>query len=98
MTGGLLRHFSKLLRLQGAKFFCAEVRSLRVHSLPSLTSKVGLSLIKALSLAPIRSLLWFLTRQAPNRNRRIQDRKSTRLNSSHQIISYAVFCLKKKKS
>src|SRR5947208_13818613 len=28
---------------------------------------------------------------------RTQDRKSTRLNSSHQIISYAVFCLKKKK-
>src|SRR5947208_11865635 len=27
----------------------------------------------------------------------IEDRKSTRLNSSHQIISYAVFCLKKKK-
>src|SRR5258708_22394099 len=25
-----------------------------------------------------------------------RDRKSTRLNSSHQIISYAVFCLKKK--
>src|SRR5258708_21101805 len=27
----------------------------------------------------------------------LQDRKSTRLNSSHQIISYPVFCLKKKK-
>src|SRR5689334_24287118 len=27
-----------------------------------------------------------------------QDRKSTRLNSSHSSISYAVFCLKKKKS
>src|SRR5258708_26213570 len=27
-----------------------------------------------------------------------RDRKSTRLNSSHQIISYAVFCLKKKTS
>src|SRR5260221_1850490 len=27
-----------------------------------------------------------------------QDRKSTRLNSSHTVISYAVFCLKKKKS
>ena len=26
-----------------------------------------------------------------------QDRKSTRLNSSHVVISYAVFCLKKKK-
>src|SRR5258708_24959526 len=35
-----------------------------------------------------------------NRQRREpgqRDRKSTRLNSSHQIISYAVFCLKKKK-
>src|SRR2546430_9011597 len=29
---------------------------------------------------------------------RLQDRKSTRLNSSHSQISYAVFCLKKKKS
>src|SRR2546426_4652996 len=28
---------------------------------------------------------------------RDQDRKSTRLNSSHLVISYAVFCLKKKK-
>src|SRR5690625_6835026 len=28
----------------------------------------------------------------------LQDRKSTRLNSSHVAISYAVFCLKKKKS
>src|SRR5258708_38147915 len=27
-----------------------------------------------------------------------EDRKSTRLNSSHQIISYAVFCLKKKRT
>src|SRR5258708_31913527 len=32
------------------------------------------------------------------RGRIVEDRKSTRLNSSHQIISYAVFCLKKKKS
>src|SRR5437763_3440453 len=29
---------------------------------------------------------------------RLVDRKSTRLNSSHRCISYAVFCLKKKKS
>src|SRR2546426_4731038 len=28
---------------------------------------------------------------------RVVDRKSTRLNSSHLVISYAVFCLKKKK-
>src|SRR5258708_12787855 len=35
--------------------------------------------------------------QAAEAGRRRIDRKSTRLNSSHQIISYAVFCLKKKK-
>src|SRR5438034_5901290 len=29
--------------------------------------------------------------------RLLEDRKSTRLNSSHTVISYAVFCLKKKK-
>ena len=28
----------------------------------------------------------------------VRDRKSTRLNSSHLVISYAVFCLKKKKN
>src|SRR5437762_10841328 len=32
----------------------------------------------------------------PNGKHDIQDRKSTRLNSSHRCISYAVFCLKKK--
>src|SRR2546426_4563213 len=31
-------------------------------------------------------------------NARTIDRKSTRLNSSHLVISYAVFCLKKKKT
>src|SRR5574341_1585266 len=32
------------------------------------------------------------------RRRAARDRKSTRLNSSHQLISYAVFCLKKKQN
>src|SRR3712207_7576829 len=35
--------------------------------------------------------------EAPARRPAQQDRKSTRLNSSHANISYAVFCLKKKK-
>src|SRR5438270_1679117 len=34
---------------------------------------------------------------SPWLRRRARDRKSTRLNSSHSQISYAVFCLKKKK-
>src|SRR5438552_13114343 len=37
-------------------------------------------------------------RDGSPRPQRRTDRKSTRLNSSHQIISYAVFCLKQKKS
>src|SRR5438552_9827379 len=38
-----------------------------------------------------------LNRSIAGMREELQDRKSTRLNSSHQIISYAVFCLKKKK-
>src|SRR5256885_10191504 len=34
---------------------------------------------------------------SPEELRKMKDRKSTRLNSSHLVISYAVFCLKKKK-
>src|SRR2546430_10402041 len=40
---------------------------------------------------PIRWIVW---RSGP---KILTDRKSTRLNSSHSQISYAVFCLKKKK-
>src|SRR5256885_11600987 len=35
--------------------------------------------------------------EAAEERTRVRDRKSTRLNSSHLVISYAVFCLKKKK-
>src|SRR2546421_7212080 len=38
-----------------------------------------------------------LVRSAERAGGRVRDRKSTRLNSSHDQISYAVFCLKKKK-
>src|SRR5439155_23028616 len=44
---------------------------------------------------PANSFCW---RRRPLADRRwLRDRKSTRLNSSHVAISYAVFCLKKKK-
>src|SRR2546422_7869685 len=55
-------------------------------------------LAAALTVVPLvaflfaeRVILW----EAPPE--RVTDRKSTRLNSSHGYISYAVFCLKKKK-
>src|SRR5438445_3040896 len=40
---------------------------------------------------PLLPLAWRIARLHP-----VRDRKSTRLNSSHANISYAVFCLKKK--
>src|SRR2546430_5937320 len=39
-----------------------------------------------------------VARSDPVAGRAAEDRKSTRLNSSHSQISYAVFCLKKKKT
>src|SRR3712207_8868206 len=44
---------------------------------------------------PVARTVWAVV--SP-RHRRVLDRKSTRLNSSHANISYAVFCLKKKKN
>src|SRR5256885_3612044 len=40
----------------------------------------------------------YVSGSAPVRSPSELDRKSTRLNSSHLVISYAVFCLKKKKN
>src|SRR3712207_7991430 len=56
----------------------------------------------------VREVYWFTVRgdrivdwwgleDNDDRRRQLRDRKSTRLNSSHANISYAVFCLKKKK-
>src|SRR5688500_16495850 len=46
----------------------------------------GMSTLHGGQFGPTYSTAWFAG----------QDRKSTRLNSSHLVISYAVFCLKKK--
>src|SRR5207244_5905709 len=46
----------------------------------------------------LRQVVRFLATEPLPANEPVEvDRKSTRLNSSHQIISYAVFCLKKKR-
>src|SRR3712207_7439776 len=51
---------------------------------------------QAIDLLPLREQLHDAVRHGEPLNG-AQDRKSTRLNSSHANISYAVFCLKKKK-
>src|SRR5437773_7957743 len=57
----------------------------RAHALGYVRSAGGLCGVRGLDL--LRA----------DRGGALQDRKSTRLNSSHITISYAVFCLKKKK-
>src|SRR5258707_11895565 len=47
--------------------------------------------------SPLLKYEWAPTYDALQRYAKATDRKSTRLNSSHANISYAVFCLKKKK-
>src|SRR5256885_7049370 len=64
-----------------------EIYTLSLHdALPIFLPLVGVPLVSADLLA---LLIWATLQTA--------DRKSTRLNSSHLVISYAVFCLKKKK-
>src|SRR5258708_10816475 len=63
----------------------------------------GKSLIAAIDEIPNREVLIVIKHEASQDGTRVYakvgktDRKSTRLNSSHQIISYAVFSLKKQK-
>src|SRR5258707_10670366 len=53
---------------------------------------------RVLDLAHVVRALALVVRVLLDRDRLVrEDRKSTRLNSSHANISYAVFCLKKKK-
>src|SRR2546426_8651194 len=64
--------------------------------------KVGVSLTSAHTVDdPRAGARWMIERAATARKADLDsllDRKSTRLNSSHLVISYAVFCLKKKKN
>src|SRR5262245_37278377 len=93
---------ASLVFLVGTWFLCrAGIQvGYRVQALATWALLVGLG---ALSLQPIAAAAWRgdlaarLLPPAPPAEEDARDRKSTRLNSSHLGISYAVFCLKKKK-
>src|SRR5437773_3874477 len=57
----------------------------------------GVPALQKTIVAALSGVVWVLIYHAGQRRHDRLDRKSTRLNSSHITISYAVFCLKKKK-
>src|SRR5438552_15279082 len=78
-------------------FFMSSCHLLALHSFPTRRSSdlirqqfIDHATRQGVSLR-LRDRVWAVSPKG-------EDRKSTRLNSSHQIISYAVFCLKKKKT
>src|SRR3712207_9045626 len=76
-----------------------EIYTLSLHdALPiSLRGAVPQRVARRVALQPSAHLAVDVPHQAVLRGAGAVDRKSTRLNSSHANISYAVFCLKKKK-
>src|SRR5207244_11160328 len=73
----------------------------RIYTYPASMGWGGLNLVASVGAAVIAlSLLIYMVNVVLALRAGVPagDRKSTRLNSSHQIISYAVFCLKKKKN
>src|SRR2546429_4183683 len=79
-----------------------EIYTLSLHdALPIFRPvlKMGTPLLKQVALPVTRfdADLAALVTDMDDTMRALRDRKSTRLNSSHGYISYAVFCLKKKK-
>src|SRR5438270_12407505 len=87
--------YSELLPLFPSFFFLMIRRPPRSTLFP-YTTLFRSRLVRAL-LVPLVILAWLAVIVVAGKPGQDQDRKSTRLNSSHSQISYAVFCLKKKK-
>src|SRR2546422_7493302 len=62
-----------------------------------LAARNGIEIPKVVGERVLRAVDFLLAIRGPDGSTPQIDRKSTRLNSSHGYISYAVFCLKKKK-
>src|SRR3989442_15362025 len=72
-----------------------EIYTLSLHDALPIWKRIPLLALRA---AQTRAPMTAETPRPPDPPRLPRDRKSTRLNSSHVRISYAVFCLKKKKN
>src|SRR5438876_4860881 len=80
-----------------------EIYTLSLHdALPILATRADQAGVKTCVVSTDRDAFQLVSENVclmmtPRGVSDVQDRKSTRLNSSHPSISYAVFCLKKKK-
>src|SRR5256885_3763147 len=78
-----------------------EIYSLSLHDALPISSQISFTpaakTCGLLSLSRLNFLMRCFVSEPREPSARI-DRKSTRLNSSHLVISYAVFCLKKKRT
>src|SRR5947208_14956677 len=95
-TVPLLLSSSPALLFFLSSFFFNDTATTEIYTL-SLHDALPILATPATSSSPNMSLKIWNSTTVGGRSC-MTDRKSTRLNSSHQIISYAVFCLKKKKN
>src|SRR2546430_7740791 len=86
--------YTTLFRSLGTVFACVLGRTLEKGKPPATAGRKARGLLETARL-PESTLRRPILREVV-RFAHIGDRKSTRLNSSHSQISYAVFCLKKK--
>src|SRR2546426_9033451 len=74
-----------------------EIYTLSLHDALPICTEVGVGSRRRHPAFPCRLVRWVQDGVRRLDRGDAADRKSTRLNSSHLVISYAVFCLKKKK-
>src|SRR2546422_2331985 len=95
-----MSHFSLLCAWPCFFFFffndtaTTEIYTLSLHDALPISQAVDKAVTKAQLVATMETLRELIEKML---SPKFEDRKSTRLNSSHGYISYAVFCLKKKK-
>src|SRR3989442_3156524 len=77
-------------------FFFNDTATTEIYTL-SLHDALPISKLHISPFVPFLSIIKLFRLQKVKTETKTTDRKSTRLNSSHVRISYAVFCLKKKK-
>src|SRR5258708_23722949 len=93
---GIRGEFAKLPLRRQIEMICLNnvaVVELTHSLLPSLMNHIPAGIINVSSAAGFQPIP-YASLYAATKSFLTRDRKSTRLNSSHQIISYAVFCLK----